>query len=88
MLTGSEPASHVPSRAISIEATSWPAASSPSRIAAPEASETSCSEERPPESTATVSESTREPPPSTARPPVIEPEGPRPADVAKSLIPG
>ena len=46
-----------PSRPISTHRTSCPAASSPSRTAAPEDSDTSCSEERPPASTATVSRS-------------------------------
>ena len=42
-----------PSRSIRIRSTSWPAASRPSATEAPEFSETSCSEERPPEITAT-----------------------------------
>ena len=55
--SGSPSRRQAPSRAISTQTTSWPAASRPSRTAAPEASETSCSEERPPPSTATVSRS-------------------------------
>ena len=52
-VTGSPSCRQTPSRPISISVTSWPAVRRPPDTEAPEASETSCSEERPPASTAT-----------------------------------
>src|SRR3954449_2194946 len=52
--TGSPSSDHVPSRAMRTSSTSWPASASPARTDSPDASETSCSDERPPLRTATL----------------------------------
>ena len=52
--TSSPPRVQRPSRPISTSITSWPASRSPAATEAPERSEISCSEERPPRITATL----------------------------------
>ena len=71
--TSSPSHDQLPSRASSTHVTSWPAAVSPSRTDAAELSETSCSDERPPARTATLTGSSARA--RRAVPPVVVPSG-------------